>query len=75
VALAHDYDMVRLGMARYIHPYRDGIVLAELDSKDQRIGNALKVIGQLLIGHPEVGDAIPTAGPQLRSRTASPSMG
>jgi hypothetical protein len=25
--------------------YRDGVVLAELDSKDHRIGNALTVIG------------------------------
>ena len=47
--------------------YRDGVVLAELDSKDHRIGNALTVIGYLLSRHPEVGDAIPTAGPQLRS--------
>ena len=40
----------------------DELFAGELDSSDQRIGDALKVTGQLLIRHPEICDAIWTAG-------------
>jgi hypothetical protein len=62
----------------YVQPVRDGVALTDLDSRDQRIGKAIKAIEHELVRHqavkmriplmsraPLFGGAIPTAGEWL----------